>query len=364
MGMLGYGVVAHGPGCEPAVEPVEFDDPEPGEVLVRIQASGVCHTDLHATTGALGDRFPYLLGHEGVGVVESIGVGVEGPLVGDTVVLAYRVPCNRCQNCRRGHPARCSAPPEAGPRLRLARSRKTLTRVSRLGTFATHAVVTAGQAIPIPGGIDPASACLIGCGVMTGYGAVAYTGGMKPGWSVAVVGAGGVGVNAIQAAKLLHAEQVIAIDVTEQKLDWARAFGATEVINALGTDPIEAVEDLTGGVGVDLAIDTVGAPQTVLQTLRLCAFGGRSVLLAIPEPTSMLQIPLAELHWRRCDIRSSWYGDCLPARDFPLLANWYLGGQLKLDELVTARIGLSDVPVAFETMRNGTALRSVISIDR
>ena len=357
------GVVVRGPGLPPTVEELILEEPGPGEVLVRMQASGVCHTDLHVTLGNMGSAFPYLLGHEGAGIVEAVGSGVDQPALGDQVVLAYRVPCNRCRFCTRGAPSRCATPPEAGPRLRAKSDGRVLTRVSRLGTFATHAVVAASQAITIPLGIAPEAACLIGCGVMTGYGAAAYTADLQPGGTVAVFGCGGVGVNVIQSARMLQAERVIAVDVAAQKLARAEAFGATHTVNAQTEDPITRIKELTGGFGVDVVFDTVGLPVTLLQALRSCDFGGRCVLLAIPEVTATLEIPLADLHWQRSDIRSSWYGDCLPARDFPMLANSYLRGQLLLDELITARIGLGDVAEAFAAMSSATTLRSVIVLD-
>lgn len=363
MGLIARGVIVREPGGPPTVEEIVVDEPGPGEVLVRLLATGVCHTDLHASLGVMGNRFPYLLGHEGAGVVEAVGPGVDRPVVGDPVVLAYRVPCGQCRNCLRGAPARCATPPEAGRRLRTRSDDRELTRVSRLGTFATYALVAAAQAITIPRGISPEAACLIGCGVMTGYGAVAYSAGLEPGRTVAVIGCGGVGVNVIQGARLLRAERIIAVDVTDNKLGWARAFGATHTVDARNEDPVARIKELTGGLGVDAAFDTVGQPSTVVQALRACDVGARCVLLAIPDPAATLSMPLADLHWQRCDIRSSWYGDCLPARDFPLLANWYLNGDLMLDELITSRVGLGDVPSAFAAMSSGATLRSVIVIE-
>ncbi|MGH3737384.1 MAG: zinc-binding dehydrogenase [Micromonosporaceae bacterium] len=363
MSLIARGVVVRAPGEASKVEELIVEEPGPGEVLVRIQATGVCHTDMHASRGTMGTQFPYLLGHEGAGVVQAVGPGVSRPAVGDPVVLAYRVPCDRCRYCLRGAPARCATPPEAGPRLRARSDGQVLTRVSRLGTFATHTVVAASQAITIPPGIAPEAACLIGCGVMTGYGAVAYTADLHPGRTVAVFGCGGVGINVVQGARLLRAERVIAVDVSEQKLGWAQAFGATHTIDAKTEDPVTRIKELTGGLGVDAVFDTVGQPRTVLQALRSCDFGGRCVLLAIPETAATVEIGLSELHWQRCDIRSSWYGDCLPASDFPMLATWYLRGDLMLDELITARIGLGDVADAFAALSSGTTLRSVIVPD-
>lgn len=358
--MEARGVIARQAGEPARVETFIIDDPGPDEVLIRIQASGVCHTDLLYQQGDVGDAFPYLLGHEGAGIVEKVGPGVESPKVGEYVILAWRAPCHLCRFCLNGMPHLCAASLNAKPRMR-TEDGETLSPALGIGTFCTHTVVAASQAVPVPTEVPPAEACLIGCGVMTGVGAALYTAGVRRGGTVAVFGCGGVGASVIQGARIAGAGTIIGVDVAPQKLAWARNFGATHVIDAREVDPVAKIKELTGGV--DYAFEAAGRVDTLQQALWCRDLAGICVIIGVPAPGTSLELPLPQFFGLGGALRVSWYGDCLPSRDFPLLSDWYRKGTLKLDELVTDRIGLGDVQDAFHAMHGGTALRSVIILD-
>jgi len=357
------GVVVREAGAGPAVEDLELDGPGPGEVLVRLLASGVCHTDLHVALGNAGRDFPYLLGHEGYGVVEELGPGVEAPGVGEHVILCWRAPCGRCRFCRRGELDLCADVQTPATRARAASDGAVLTPVLRLGTFTTHTVVTADQAIPAGPGVPPEVGCLIGCGVMTGVGSALRTAGVRAGSTVAVFGCGGVGTSVIQGARLANARRIIAVDVSPAKLELARRFGATDAVDASVGDPVEHVRALTGGAGVDYSFDVVGVPATFRQALAACDQSGTCTLVGVPPPAAEVALPMSELFGSRRRVLVSWYGNCLGTRDFPLLTGWYREGRLLLDELVSERIRLDQVGDAFEAMRRADRLRSVIVFD-
>lgn len=358
MAIESRGVLARTVGGPATVETMRIDDPGPGEVLVRILASGVCHTDLHFQQGAIG-TLPVLMGHEGAGIVEAVGPGVSRPAVGDYVVLAWRAPCGNCRSCLIGRPQLCFNSLNAEPRQHTLTG-EVIPTIMGMGTFAEYTVVAAGQAVVVPREVPPAQACLIACGVMTGVGAALYTAGVRPGSSVAVFGAGAVGSSVIQGARLARAGQIIAVDVAENKLAWAKQFGATHTVNAREGDPVEQIKALTGGLGVDYAFEAVGRPETMLQVLNCRDLAGVATLIGVPSSDAVLQLPLQNFFGQGGSMRVSWYGDCLPTRDFPLLANWYLQGELKLDELITAEIPLEGVQGAFDAMERGETLRSVI----
>lgn len=360
--MQAQGVVARSAGQPAQVETIIVDDPGPGEVLVHILASGVCHTDLLYQQGDVGDDFPYLLGHEGSGIVEKVGPGVEKPQAGDYVILAWRAPCGICRFCSIGQPQLCSASLNAQPRMR-TEDGKTLSPALGIGTFCTHTVVAASQAVVVPRDVPPAEASLIGCGVMTGVGAALYTGGIRRGSSVAVFGCGGVGVSVIQGARIANARQIIAVDVAPHKLEWAENFGATDCIDARDGDPVERIMELTGGNGVDYSFEAAGRVDTLEQALWCRDLAGTCTIIGVPGPDAQLTLPLQQFFSRGGALRVSWYGDCLPSRDFPMLCDWYQKGELQLDELVSARIGLGDTEAAFHAMHDGKTLRSVIMFD-
>jgi len=356
------GVVARRLGHPSALEEVSVDDPGPGEVRLRLLAAGVCHSDLHALSGHMGSDFPYLLGHEGCGVVESIGPGIEEARLGERVVVFWRAPCGRCRFCLRGQTDRCAEVRQPGPRLH-DRSGAVLTPALRAGTFVSHTVVQSAQAVAIDPDLPAEIAALIGCGVATGVGAALRTARVAAGDRVAVIGCGAVGLSVVQGARLAGAAQIIAVDLKQEKLDLAAAFGATHQLLA-GAGPVAAgVRELTGGFGVDHCFDVVGRPETLAEALSCCDDAGCAVLVGVPPPDVDFSVPLSRLWGRRRGLLTSWYGNCLGPRDFPLLAAWYRQGRLKLDEMVSRRISLDQVEDAFKDMREGKGLRSVITFD-
>jgi S-(hydroxymethyl)mycothiol dehydrogenase len=352
-------VVVRGPGAPVAVEEVELDPPGPGEVLVRVVASGVCHSDLHCAKGAFGTEFPYLLGHEATGIVEELGAGVDGPAVGDTVILNWRAPCGTCRWCIAGDASRCKKPLEAAPRMRTSDG-KSLSRVLGLGTFASHTVVHAGQALPIDHrGLKPEATCLIGCAVATGVGAAMRTARVPPGSTVAVFGCGAVGTSVILGARASHASRIIAVDLVPQKLERARSLGATDAVDARNGDAGKQVRALTRG-GVGYAFEAVGLPDTLQQALAATEIGGVCTMIGVPHPKAEITLPMARFFFSRVSLLPSHYGDCVPTRDFPVYADLYRRGVLPLEELVSETISLDQVPAAFARMERGEILRSVI----
>ena len=357
--ITGRGVVVRKPGGPARVEEIVIDPPGPGEVRVKIIASGVCHTDLHTKLGNFGGDFPYLLGHEATAVVESVGEGVTRPAVGDVVTLSWRAPCGVCRFCVRGDAQLCAKPTVAKPRMKTADG-AVLGRVLALGTFATHTVVAAGQAIPMNAKLDPAATCLIGCAVATGVGAAIYAAQVRAGSTVAVFGCGAVGISVIAGARLAHAARVIAVDIAPKKLEMARTFGATDAVDARAGDPAAKIRELTGGIGVDYAFEAVGLPKTAEQAIASVDAAGTTILIGVPAPKQEITINLTRFFFTRGRLRATSYGDVLPARDFPLLASMYERGELHLDDLVSRRIGLDEVEEAFGAMERGETLRSVI----
>lgn len=351
-------VVVRNPGEPARVEDIHLAPPEKGEVLVRMLATGVCHTDLHAKLGHFGRKFPYLLGHEATGVVERVGEGVERPAVGDTVMLNWRAPCNACGFCDAGRPSHCERPLTAGPRMH-TKDGAELGRVLGLGTFATHTVVAASQAIPVAADLAPEATCLIGCGVVTGVGAALFAAKVAPAQTVAVFGCGAVGMSVVMGARLARASRIIAVDRVAQKLAWAKDFGATDVVDASTTDPVQAIRALCGGV--DHAFEAVGLPQTLEQAMASCRLAGTCTLIGVPHPKAEATVKLAPFFYGRLTLKSTFYGDCLPSRDFPLMASWYRQGELPLDALVTTKITLDQIEEAFTAMKKGEVLRSVIT---
>ncbi len=364
MGITARGVIARVPGEPAAVEEFTIDDPGPNEVLVRMLASGVCHTDLGIKSGTYGTSgFPFLLGHEGAGIVEAVGPDVERPQLGDHVMLAWRAPCGKCRFCLVGKPNFCAASLNAEQRMRTMDG-ATLKPALGIGTFCTHTLVHAGQAIPYDPRLPAAQMSLIGCGVMTGVGAALYAAEVRPGTSAAVFGCGGVGDSVIQGARLAGATTIIAVDVNPHKLTWAEQFGATHTVNASEVDPIDRIKEITNGYGVNYSFEAVGIPQTIEQALFCRDLAGTCVLIGVRGPGPRLDLDLQRFFDLGGHFCVSWYGDCLPTRDFPLLAEWYRQGQLKLDEVVTRTIGLEETEEAFAAMRRGETLLSVILFDQ
>ncbi|MEP6761067.1 MAG: S-(hydroxymethyl)mycothiol dehydrogenase [Sporichthyaceae bacterium] len=353
------GVIARAKGEPVSLETVLIPDPGPGEALVQVQACGVCHTDLHYREGGINDDFPFLLGHEAAGVVEAVGEDVKDVAPGDYVILNWRAVCGRCRACLRGRPWYCFATHNATQRMSLADG-TTLSPALGIGAFADKTLVAAGQCTKVNPEVAPAVAGLLGCGVMAGLGAAMNTGQIGRGDSVAVIGCGGVGNGAIAGAVLAGASTVIAVDIDQRKLDWARDFGATHTVNSGETDPVEAIRELTGGFGADVVIDAVGRPETYEQAFYARDLAGTVVLVGVPTPDMRIDLPLLDVFGRGGALKSSWYGDCLPSRDFPMLIDLHLQGRLDLDRFVSETIALDDVEEAFAKMERGAVLRSVV----
>jgi S-(hydroxymethyl)mycothiol dehydrogenase len=352
------GVVAKAKGAPVSIETIEVPDPGPGEALVKVQACGVCHTDLHYREGAINDDFPFLLGHEAAGIVEAVGSEVTGVAPGDFVVLNWRAVCGNCRACRRGKPWYCFATHNAAQKMTL--DGKPLSPALGIGAFAEKTLVAAGQCTKVDPAAPPEVAGLIGCGVMAGLGAAMNTGGVTRGDSVAVWGCGGVGDAAIAGARLAGAATIIAIDIDDKKLEWAKGFGATHTINGAKEDTVARVRELTGGNGADVCIEAIGLPQTYEQAFYARDLAGTVVLVGVPNPTMKIELPLIEVFGRGGSLKSSWYGDCLPSRDFPMLIDLFLQGRLALDKFVSETIALDQVEAAFHRMERGEVLRSVV----
>jgi S-(hydroxymethyl)mycothiol dehydrogenase len=358
----GRGALLAAPGEPIAVEELSLAGPGQGEVQVRLTASGVCHTDLHVIeTGGWGMPLPVLLGHEGAGVVEELGEGVDGLAPGDPVVLAWRAPCGSCPACRRGDPRRCRTPLRARRRIARTSDGERVTQTLLLGTFATRTNVHAASAIKVPAELPPEQACLLGCAVVTGVGSVLNTSRPWPGARVAVIGCGAVGLSVVQGARLIGADRIVAVDLARRKLDWALELGATDAVDASEEDAVEAVLALTGGEGVDYSYEAVGRPETVEQAVRMLGHAGTATLIGVPKPGTRVSFDLErELFDKRATIRVSHGGDHLPAEDFPLLAGLALEGKLDLGRMVTRVVGLDDVEQAFRDLQAGEVIRSVI----
>ncbi|WP_019201209.1 S-(hydroxymethyl)mycothiol dehydrogenase [Tsukamurella sp. 1534] len=353
------GVVARAKGEPVAVVPIVIPDPGPGEVVVEVQACGVCHTDLHYREGGINDEFPFLLGHEAAGVVESVGEGVDHVQPGDFVILNWRAVCGSCRACKRGRPQYCFDTFNATQKMALEDGTE-LSPALGIGAFAEKTLVHQGQCTKVDPDADPAVVGLLGCGVMAGLGAAVNTGGVSRGDTVAVIGCGGVGDAAIAGARLVGARTIIAVDRDPKKLEWARDLGATHTVNAAETDAVEAIQELTDEFGADVVIDAVGRPETWKQAFYARDLAGTVVLVGVPTPDMTLDMPLIDFFSRGGSLKSSWYGDCLPERDFPQLVDLYRQGRLPLEKFVTERIGLDEVESAFDTMHRGEVLRSVV----
>ncbi len=355
------GVIARSKGEPVEVTTVLVPDPGPGEALVAVQACGVCHTDLHYREGGIGDDFPYLLGHEAAGVVEAVGDGVSSVAPGDFVILNWRAVCGECRACRRGRPWYCFATHNAQQKMTLEDG-TVLSPALGIGAFVDKTLVAAGQCTKVNPAVPPEVAGLLGCGVMAGLGAAINTAPVTRGDSVAVIGCGGVGDAAILGARLAGARTIIGVDIDPRKLEWARQFGATHVINSRETDPVERIRELTGGNGADVVIEAIGRPETYLQAFYGRDLAGTVVLVGVPTPDMRLEAPLLDFFGRGGALKSSWYGDCLPERDFPMLTDLYLQGRLPLDKFVSETIALGQVESAFAKMERGEVLRSVVKL--
>jgi S-(hydroxymethyl)mycothiol dehydrogenase len=354
-----HGVIARSKGAPVEVTTIVVPDPGPGEALVDVKACGVCHTDLHYREGGINDEFPFLLGHEAAGVVSAVGDGVTEVAPGDFVILNWRAVCGNCRACNRGEPWYCFATHNASQKMTLEDG-TPLSPALGIGAFAAKTLVAAGQCTKVNPAVKPEVAGLLGCGVMAGLGAAMNTAGVRRGETVAVIGCGGVGDAAILGASVAGASKVVAIDVDDRKLEWAKGFGATHTINSRDIDLIEGVQAATGGFGADVVIDAVARPETYSAAFYARDLAGRVVLVGVPTPDMKIELPLIDIFGRGGSLKSSWYGDCLPSRDFPMLVDMHLSGRLPLEKFVSETIGLSDVEAAFAKMHTGDVLRSVV----
>ncbi|GLW55562.1 S-(hydroxymethyl)mycothiol dehydrogenase [Kitasatospora phosalacinea] len=359
MAQVVRGVIARAKGAPVEVVPVVVPDPGPGEAVVRVQACGVCHTDLHYREGGINDEFPFLLGHEAAGVVESVGTGVEDLSPGDFVILNWRAVCGRCRACKRGRPWYCFATHNAKQKMTLEDGTE-LSPALGIGAFAEKTLVAAGQCTKVDPAASPAAAGLLGCGVMAGLGAAINTGQVGRGDSVAVIGCGGVGNAAVVGSRLAGAGTIIAVDVDDRKLATAQRLGATHTVNSRAVDAVETIRSLTGGNGADVVIEAVGRPETYRQAFYARDLAGTVVLVGVPTPEMKLELPLLDVFGRGGALKSSWYGDCLPERDFPMLVDLYLQGRLDLDAFVSETVPPDGVEEAFARMQRGEVLRSVV----
>jgi S-(hydroxymethyl)mycothiol dehydrogenase len=353
------GVVSLARGEPVSLETIVVPDPGPGEAVVRVQACGVCRTDLHYREGGINDDFPFLLGHEAAGVVEATGPDVSMVAPGDFVVLNWRAVCGECRACRRGRPWYCFATHNATQKMTLLDG-TPLTPALGIGAFADKTLVAAGQCTKVDPGARPEAVGLLGCGIMAGLGAALLTGEVGPGDSVAVFGCGGVGCAAIVGARLAGASRVIGVDVDPAKLDTARQLGATDTVNGADTDAVAAIRALTDGFGADVCIEAVGHPKVMEQAFYARDLAGTLVQVGVPTPDMRIDLPMIDFFGRGGRLKPSWYGDCLPSRDFPLLVDLYLQGRLDLDAFVSETIGLDQVEEAFHRMDQGQVLRSVV----
>jgi S-(hydroxymethyl)mycothiol dehydrogenase len=355
------GVVAMGKGEPVRMETISVPDPGPGEALVRVQACGVCHTDLHYREGGINDDFPFLLGHEAAGIVEEVGEGVLGLSPGDFVVLNWRAVCGECRACRRGRPWYCFSTHNAEQKMTLSDG-TVLSPALGIGAFCDETLVAAGQCTKVDSRARPEAAGLLGCGVMAGLGASMLTGEVGRGDSVAVFGCGGVGCAAIAGAVVAGATTVIGVDIDPRKLVLATRLGATDVIDSSADDPVERIRELTGGFGADVCVEAVGNPVVFEQAFYARDLAGTVVQVGVPTPEMRIDIPMIDFFGRGGRLKPSWYGDCLPSRDFPRLIDLYLQERLDLDRFVSETIALEEVEEAFAKMQRGEVLRSVVVI--
>jgi S-(hydroxymethyl)mycothiol dehydrogenase len=353
------GVVATAKGAPVTVETILVPDPGPGEAVVAVKACGVCHTDLHYREGGINDDFPFLLGHEAAGIVESVGGDVTDLAPGDFVVLNWRAVCGECRACRRGRPWYCFATHNATQKMTLADG-TPLSPALGIGAFAERTLVAAGQCTRVNPAARPEAVGLLGCGVMAGIGAAMYTGQVGPGDAVAVFGCGGVGCAAVAGSRLAGAAVIIAVDKDPRKLELAQQFGATHTVDAGTTDPVEAIKELTAGFGADVCIEAVGNPVVMEQAFLARDLAGTLVQVGVPTPDMRIDLPMIEFFGRGGALKPSWYGDCLPSRDFPILVDLYLDGRLDLDRFVSETIIIDQVEEAFSRMQRGEVLRSVL----
>lgn len=344
-----------------AIEDVDVDEPRAGEVLIKTSASGVCHSDLHFMEGSYPTRTPIVLGHESAGVVEKVGEGVTRVKPGDRVVVAFVTSCGQCDNCVTGKPYLCNNSASLARNDRLSLKGQPMSQFANMSAFAEYQLVSENACVHVPDNVPMEVAALVGCSVMTGVGAVTNTAKVPVGSTVAVIGAGGVGLNVIQGAKLAGASRIIAVDLLENKLAAAREFGATDVVDASSTDAVQKVQELTGG-GVDFAFEAIGLAKTAEQCFAMAKRGGRAVVVGMIPVTQMVSVPGAAFLGEK-GIIGSFYGSTRQTYDMPWLMELYAQGRLKISELISKRWSLDKINEAYDALKAGEVNRSVIVFD-
>lgn len=359
--------VCYEPHAPLVVEEVELDEPREGEVLVRIASAGVCHSDYHVMKGEWNPPLPMVLGHEGAGVVEKVGPGVSLSQPGDHVILNFRPNCGWCKFCTNGRPVLCNG--AASPRwvmfdgsVRLHKGAADIHHFARVACFAEYAIVPQSGAVPVRKDVPLDRACLIGCSVMTGVGAVTNTAKVPPGSSVVVIGCGGVGLNCVQGAALSGAGRIIAVDMLENKLAYAREFGATDVIDASKGDVVERIHAMTDG-GADYAFEAIGFSKTIEQAYEATGLGGTTVVVGMAPETDNLTLNALSIPRAEKVIMGSWYGSARPFVDLPKMVDLYMDGKLKVDELVSRHYPLDEINTAYDALANGEVARSVLMMN-
>lgn len=354
--------VFHGGGKPVAIEEVTVRDPGPGEVRVKICAAGLCHSDLSVIDGTIPYPVPVVLGHEGAGIVEAVGVGVRAVKEGDAVIISTLAHCGRCAKCDAGHPTECRNAPSPKDARPFTVGGASAFQFANASVFAEYTVVREQGAIPIDPRVPFDRAALIGCGVMTGFGAVVNRARVETGATMAVFGVGGIGLNCVQGGVMAGAAKIIAVDVMAQKLEWAQRFGATHIVDASQTDPVAAVKDLTGG-GADYTFECVGNVQVIRQALDALGPGGSMTIVGVPKVGTPVEFIVHALYQNKA-ILGCRYGAARPQRDFPMLAELYLSGRLKIDELITRHYALDEFDTALADLRAGHLARGVFSMEK
>jgi S-(hydroxymethyl)mycothiol dehydrogenase len=357
------GLIYSEPGARPAVEEITLDPPGANEVQVRVEACGVCHSDLHVIeTEGWGMKLPILLGHEGAGVVEEVGPGVTIVAPGDRVVVAWRAPCgDSCPACRRGDARRCSNNLRAKRRMHRASDGALLTPVLRCGTFADRVIVHEACAVKVPVELPVEQACLLACGFSTGAGAALWATPVREGASVAVIGCGGVGLAVVQGARLAGASRIVAVDIVDEKLALALELGATDAVDGRSGDSVAQVRELTGGV--DFAFSAIGSPAGLVDAVRMCGYAGTATLVGVPPAGRTLDVDVdRDLFGPKVSIAVTHGGDTIPQQDFPFLAQAALDGRLDLDRFVTRTVGLDEAASALYELHAPKGVRTVVRL--
>ena len=349
------------------IEEVELAEPRANEVRMHMVSSGVCHSDLHIVEGGIPVNLPIICGHEGAGIVAEVGPGVTRVSVGDRAVLSWVAPCGLCRYCSTGNPALCETAigPSYAGHLRDGTSRfaddagNPISHHLMMSSFSGNVVVPEAAVITVSDEVALEPLAVIGCAVSTGIGAAVNTANVQLGDSVAVIGCGGVGLNAIQGARLRGAARIIGVDVSDEKLEAARRFGATDTVNAAEEDTVEALQAMTAGDGVDIAIEAIGNPDTVATAVRSLRRGGTAVQVGIAPYGTEVAIDMTLLLDER-KLLGCYYGSLRPAYDIPRYVELYQAGRLLVDELITAEIDQADINGAFDLLRQGVGIRSLI----